>query len=214
MDKPYVVYGRKGTGSVPVEATLLLLGEPYEVIEPASPEKAEAGGFTPETMGLVNPMQQIPALRLPNGEVMTESAAILIYLADSHPSSRLSPAPGDPRRPAFLRWMCFVSAQIYGLIWVTDDRTRLAVDQSHEGVIVSRVRERMAHCWGMMEAQITPGRYLLGDDLTALDIYVAVVSAWGPRRQRFYEMAPKMGEVIRRVDQDPRLKTFWAERFN
>jgi GST-like protein len=55
---------------------------------------------------------------------MTESAAILIYLADSHPAANLSPPLDDPRRPAFLRWMSYVSAQIYALIWVTDDPGR------------------------------------------------------------------------------------------
>ena len=46
-----------------------------------------------------------------------------------------------------------------------------------------------------------------------LDLYVAVVSRWGPRRQRFYEVAPKMSEVVRRVDADPRLAAFWEARF-
>ncbi len=73
MAKPYVVYGRKGTGSVPVEATLLLLGEPYEVVERGPFEDRPAG----------NPLQQIPVLVLPDGQMMTESAAILIPLADS-----------------------------------------------------------------------------------------------------------------------------------
>jgi GST-like protein len=57
----------------------------------------------------------------------------------------------------------------------------------------------------MMESQLTPGRYLLGDELTVLDLYVAVVSRWGPRRKRFYEVAPRMSEVVKRVDADPRL---------
>jgi GST-like protein len=61
---------------------------------------------------------------LRRAEVMTESAAILIYLADSHPAANLSPPLDDPRRPAFLRWMSYVSAQIYALIWVTDDPGR------------------------------------------------------------------------------------------
>jgi GST-like protein len=71
----------------------------------------------------------------------------------------------------------------------------------------------------MMESQLTPlsekigGRYLLGDDLTVLDLYVAVVSRWGSRRKRFYEVAPRMSQVVRRVDADPRLTDFWAERF-
>ena len=202
MGKPYVVHGQKGTSSVPIEATLLLLGEPYQVVERGPGEDRPAG----------NPMQQVPVLILPNGELMTESAAILIHLADSHPAARLAPAPDDPRRPAFLRWMIYVAAQIYALVWVRDDPRRLAADPAHEPVLLERTAERIAYCWRMMDAQVSPGRYLLGDDLSVLDLYVTVVSCWGPRRARFYEEAPKMAEVVRRVDHDPRLTDLWGRR--
>lgn len=213
MTGKFIVYGQKGSGSVAVEATLLLLGADYEVVERAPSERPEAGDLTEEAMALINPVQQVPALRLPGGELMTESAAILVHLAESHPASGLAPLPGDPLRPAFLRWMTYVSAQLYGLFWVTDDLSRLAADKAHEEVILQRVWERRAFCWRMMDAQVTPGRYILGDALSVLDIYVTVVSAWGPRRERFYKEAPKMAEVVRRVDDDPRLQAFWAERF-
>ena len=121
MAEPYVVYGQKGTGSVPVEATLLLLGEAYELVERRPGDDRPAG----------NPMRQVPVLRLTDGELMTESAAIPIHLADSHPGARLAPALDDPRRPAFLRWMTYVSAQIYALVWVRDDPGRLAADEAH-----------------------------------------------------------------------------------
>ncbi len=65
----------------------------------------------------------------------------------------------------------------------------------------------------MMEAQVSPGRYILGDQLSVLDLYVTVVSRFRPRRQRFYDVAPRMGEVVRRVDADPRLAGLWAERY-
>jgi GST-like protein len=213
MSARYIVYGQKGTGSVPVEATLLLLGEPYELIERTPEESSGSGDMTAEAMARINPMWQVPALILPSGELMTESAAILIHLADAHPASRLSPALGSPQRPAFLRWMTYVSAQIYALIWATDDPSRLAADAAHQPVIVQRVRERMAYCWRMMDRQVSPGRYILGDDLTVLDLYVTVVSCWGLRRPRFYQDAPGMAEVVKRVDEDPRLVRFWAERF-
>jgi GST-like protein len=64
-----------------------------------------------------------------------------------------------------------------------------------------------------MEAQVNPGRYLLGDDLGVLDLYVTVISRWAPRRRRFYDLAPRMGEVVRRVDADPRLADLWSRRF-
>jgi GST-like protein len=213
VSKPYVVYGQKGTGSVPVEATLLLLGEPYELRQPASWE-SPGSGLNAEAMAQINPMQQVPALVLPTGELMTESAAILLHLADSHPAAHLSPAPDDPRRPAFLRWMIFVAAQIYGQVWARDDLGRLAADEAHKPVIRERTAERMAQCWRIMDSQVSPGRHILGDDLSVLDLYVTVVSHWGPRRPRFYQEAPKMAEVVRRVDQDPRLQAFWSERLH
>jgi GST-like protein len=166
MPHPYIIYGRPATGSVPIEAALLLIGVPHELKAPAHPENP--GGLSAEAMHRINPMQQLPALVLSNGEVMTESAAILIHLADSHPEARLAPAPGDPRRPAFLRWMVFVSAQIYALVWARDDPMRLAVDEEHAKVILARTSERRAFCWRMMDAQVDrsrplhPGRRALG----------------------------------------------------
>ena len=212
MTNPYLVYGQKGSGSVPVEATLLLLGEPYDVIERNPEENSRVRGVTSEQMAQINPMRQVPALVLPDGELMTESAAILTYLADSHPTSRLSPALDAPKRAAFLRWMAFIASQIYGLVWVRDDPSRLAADEAHKAVIMERTAERRAFCWRMMDAQVTPGRYILGDDLSVLDLYVTVVSGWGPGRPRFYQEAPKMTAVVRRVDQDPRLIEFWTRR--
>lgn len=209
MDKPYVVYGAQGGGSVPVEATLTLLGLPYEVVE-APPWESEAER---ERIGQVNPMRQIPALVLPSGEVMTESAAMLMWLADRHPEARLAPPIADRRRAAYLRWMTFIPAAIYSLYWIRDDPMRVVADETAAELVKTRTAERIAECWRIMDAQVSPGRYLLGEDLGVLDLYVTVVSRWTPRRERFYQEAPKMAEVMRRVDADPRLQAFWAERF-
>ena len=68
-----------------------------------------------EAVSPVNPLRQVPALVFPGGEVMTESAAILIWLADRYPEARLAPAALDRKRAAFLRWMAYVSSAIYAL---------------------------------------------------------------------------------------------------
>lgn len=209
MDKPITIYGGRGTGSVVVEAALTLARVPYALLEqPALGD--EPGGAR---AAAVNPMRQVPAMVLPGGEVMTESAAILIWLADQYPEARLAPPQSSRRRVAFLRWMMFVSAQIYALYWVRDDLSRLAADAAHEAVIQERTAERIAHCWRLMDAAVSPQAYILGDDLSVLDLYVTVISRWGPRRKRFYAEAPKMSEVVRRVDAEPDLKALWAERF-
>ncbi len=189
---------------------MTLIGLPYQVVEAPTWE----GAAQQAKVAGVNPLKQIPALITPDGETITESAAILIWLADRHPAARLGPTLDDPRRAQFLRWMTFIPASIYSLFWVRDEPGRLAgEDPQAQARVKAATADRIVDCWAMMESQLSPGRYLLGDELTVLDLYVTVISRWGPRRVRFYEAAPRMAEVVRRVDADPRLAGFWAERF-
>lgn len=64
-----------------------------------------------------------------------------------------------------------------------------------------------------MDAQLTPGRYLLGEGLRVLDLYVATVSRFGPWGERFCAVAPGLGGAMKRVDEEPRLAALWASRF-
>ena len=204
------LYGAKGSGAVAVEAALRLAGQDYDLIDSYTfdPDDRESG----DKVLAANPMRQVPALVLPSGEIVTESAAILIWLAERHPGAGLGPQHGDATRAQFLRWMSFVSSAIYSLYWVKDDPSRLVPDPAGHAALEQRVLDRILECWAIMEGQIAPGRYLLGDELSVLDLYVAVVSRFNPRRKRFHEVAPRMGEVVQRVDEDPRLAALWAER--
>jgi GST-like protein len=204
----YRVWGAAGFGSVIVEAALTLMGQPYETVD------FQGGDWPDDDARLVrlNPLKQVPALELPSGELMTESAAILLWLSERHAEAGLAPPPGDPRRAQFLRWMAYLPAQIYSMFWVRDRPSRLAEGEAAEAVILARTAERIAECWALMERQVSPGRYILGDELGVLDLYVTVMSRWTPRRRRFYAVAPRMGEVVRRVDADPRLAALWAAR--
>lgn len=212
MNQSLTVYGAAGSGSVPVEAALTLIGLPYDIVEAAT---WELDPVVLATVEKVNPLKQVPALVLPSGEILTESGAILTWLADSHPQARLGPPVDDPRRGQFLRWMTYIPAAIYSMFWVRDDPTRLGGPDPAQGEwIKAATAERIADCWRMMDQQLTPaGDYLLGDELSVLDLYVTVVSRWRPGRNRFYREAPGMTPIVRRVDADPRLAEFWAERF-
>lgn len=206
---PLTLYGAAASGSVAVEAALTLLGRPYTLIEGATWAEAAAR----ERVAPTNPMRQIPTLVLPDGEVMTESAAILIWLADLHPEARLAPAVDDPQRRQFLRWLLYVSSAIYSLHWIKPDVKRIGAPESSRDAVVDAVHERIAFCWANMDTQLTPGRYLLGDVLTVLDLYVAVVSRFGPWRERFRAVAPRMAAAVHRVDADERLAALWRQRF-
>lgn len=206
----YTLYGAPGSGATPIHAALTLIGAQVETIDIAPWE----GDVERERVAGVNPMRQVPALVLPSGEVMTESAAILIWLGDRYLEAQLCPAPDDPLRARYLRWMVYLPAAIYSMFWVRDEPSRLVPDPAAQAAMLERTAERIAHCWQLMDSQIDePAPYLLGEKISMLDLYVTVVSRWTPRRRRFYRVAPRMTQVVRRVDADPRLAEFWAARF-
>jgi GST-like protein len=204
MSQGYVLYGGEATGAVAVEAALTLIGTPYELIDVPDLETLER---------VLPAMRQVPVLVLPGGEVMTESAAILIRLAELHPQARLAPGPDDPGRGQFLRWMSFVASAIYAHYWLKDDPSRLVPGAEAAAAVEAGLNARIAACWAVMAAGVAPGRYILGDELSVLDLYVAVVSRFRPRRAALYAAAPAIGEAVRRVDSDPRLAALWAKRF-
>lgn len=206
---PLTLYGAAASGSIAVEAALTLLGLHYDVVEGATWAEEAAR----DRVATSNPMRQIPTLVLPDGEVMTESAAILIYLADLDPAAGLAPGLHDPLRRQFLRWMVYVSSAIYSLHWIKPDVKRIGAPETCRDAVIEAVHERIAFCWANMDEQLNPGDYLLGDELTVLDLYVAVVSRFGPWRERFEEVAPRMTPVVHRVDNDPRLAQLWRDRF-
>ena len=206
----YTLYGAPGSGATPVHAALTLIGAECTAID-VSPWEGE---HERNKLTAVNPLQQVPALVLPSGEVMTESAAILIWLGDRYPEARLCPALDDPLRARYLRWMVYVPAAIYSMYWVRDEPSRLTPEAAAQATMLTLTAERIAECWRLMDAQLqgdTP--WLLGDRISMLDLYVAVVSRWTPGRARFYREAPRMAEVVRRVDAEPRLANFWAARY-
>lgn len=207
--QPLTLYGAAASGSVAVEAALTLLDIPFQLVE-GETWVSEAAR---QRVGEQNAMRQIPTLVLPGGETLTESAAILLYLADAHPAARLAPALTDPARAQFLRWMFFVSSAVYSLHWIKPDVGRIGAPQSARDDVVHAVHERIAFCWRTMDAQLCPTKYLLGDDLGVLDLYVAVISRFGPWRERFSAEAPRMAPVIQRVDNEPRLQALWQRRF-
>ena len=87
----FTVYGDKGSGAFSAEAALAEVGAPYD-FHLISLERNEQR--KPEFLA-INPSGKMPALKLPEGQILTESLAILLTIAD-HFRTRIC----SPRRPA------------------------------------------------------------------------------------------------------------------
>lgn len=207
-EKPFILYGAKNSGSVAVEAALTLLGLDFQVVDAAP--WGDAG--QQDKARRYNALGQVPTLVLPGGEVMTESAAILLWLGDRYPHAGLSPRPEDRRRVAYLRWMVYVPGAIYWNYTVRDYPERFVDGEAAQAQLKASCRERILANWRAMEEAVDPAPFVLGHSMSMVDLYVAVVSRWTPRRRVFRQHCPKLAAAVERVDADPRLQELWARR--
>jgi glutathione S-transferase len=151
----------------------------------------------------LNPTGQVPALGLPDGTVIGESAAIVLVLGERHPEAGLVPRVGDPDRPVFLRWLVFMAASLYMTFVRFNHPERFTTDQSATGPIRAAALCDLDRHFGLLGDAIGGDPFFLPRGLTALDIYLAMLASWHPDRQGLFERAPRVGALCRAVEARP-----------
>jgi glutathione S-transferase len=185
---------------------LELAKAPYEVeIIERSPN-----GEVPESLARLNPLGQVPVLRLPDGEIMTESAAMALYLGDEYPEANLAPAPGSPDRAAYLRWLVYLATNIYmtGLAAYYPDR--YTSDQNGGKSVKSAALARMAKEWEIYAEALGDKPYILGDKMSAADIYAAMQATWNFDVPAFFKKHPNLRTMYNRVTAHPAIAKVWS----
>jgi GST-like protein len=205
----YKLFARPGWGSVLVEAQLAWYGLGYET-EDVDDLFASAGAR--EMLRPINPLAQVPTLLLPDGQVMTESAAITLYLAETTGRQDLVPAAGEAPRPAFLRWLVFVVANIYPTFTYADDPARFVPGEEAQQGFRANVDAYTQRLWHQLE-KTASAPWFFSERFTALDLYVGVMTRWRPRRGWFAQTCPRLHAIGSRVDAEPRLATVWQRNF-
>lgn len=137
--------------------TLEEVGQPYElryVDLMAGAHKA------PEILAL-NPMGKLPVLT--DGDaVVTENAAISLYLADRYAAGRLAPALDDPRRATYLRWSLFAPSVIEPGAMAKQAKWEFKPSQAGWGTYDAML--------GAMESALAGRDFILGGDFSIADV--------------------------------------------
>lgn len=142
-------------------------GIDYEI----RPVDLEKGGHkTPEFLA-INPMGKIPAI-VADGTVITETPAIIAWLADAFPQAGLAPPVGSPERGTWYRWLffggsCFEPALLDRMLNRPEPENKMALGWgSYQAVLTA------------LERALDPGPYLLGDGFSAADVYIGAQLNW------------------------------------
>lgn len=145
----------------------------------------------------VNPKGAVPALRLEDGQILTENAVVLQYLGDKA-GGFLLPAVGDLRRYRVLEWLNFVATELhkgFGPFFkpVGEDTKQFARD-----LVSSKL--------DFVEGRIGENPYLLGETFTLPDPYLFVILGWTGLAGLDLGQWPKLREFRRRLEQRPSVR--------
>ncbi len=189
----YRLYGRPGSGSLAVQIALEEIGAPFERIWVGT-GPAQVAEFR-----AVNPTGKVPALVLPDGTAIFESAAMLVHLALAHPEADLAPRPGTTPHAQFLQWMVYLSANVYAsaLRVYYSDRFSSRGEDDAEAIREQGTRDYLAQL-GFVSGFLNP--YLLGQRYSAADPYLYMLVSWFPGDSAaLHAQFPSLGEHARQV---------------
>ena len=181
----FTLYGRSGTGSLAVQVALEEIGLPFECVW-IGQEPADVARYKE-----MNPTGKVPALALPDGTIMFESAAILVHLALSNPQARLAPEPGTTRHAMFLQWMTFLSANMYeaALRFFYSDRYSARGAADGAAIREQGLTDYRSHM-ELIAGSLKP--YVLGADYSIADVYLYMLLSWYPDRDELAKRLPAL----------------------
>ncbi|HTK35346.1 MAG TPA: glutathione transferase GstA [Caulobacteraceae bacterium] len=163
-----ILYASPGACSLAVHIALLETGLDFEL------EKVDLKTRRTKTGAdylAVNPKGKVPALRLESGELLTENAVVLQYVADEAPQAELIPPPGSFRRYRAMEGLNFIATEIhkgFGPLFQPD------TPEDYKPLVLKTLSER----FGYLDRLLDDRPFLLGQAVSVLDFYSFVTGRW------------------------------------
>lgn len=200
----YKLYARNQAGSMAVEALLAACEAQYEVIVL---NRREDGSFE-DFFHAINPKAEVPTLVLPDGSVMTESAAMMIHICEQYPKSGLAPLPGEAGRAQFLRWQVYLAAALYGSDLRLFYPERFTTDAAGAEGVKERAAQMMMQEFAIYADALGSRVFMLGK-FSALDIYAAMLCSWAPDMGVLFATHSNLKRMYDAVLENAAVKRVW-----
>lgn len=192
----YTLFYSPGTASLAVHWMLIELGVPFEAR--LVDIKAERD---PEYLRL-NPAGRVPTL-IVDGVPVSESAGLLMLLAERHPEGGFAPAVGDPLRAKWLESMVFLTNTLSSAMrdWFYAEKDG---DPAGASAVQALARRRIEGVWERLDGELADGRrYLLGEAVTTVDLLATMLMRWSRNMERPATSWPRIGAYVARMRARP-----------
>jgi glutathione S-transferase len=171
----YRLFYAPGSAAMAPHAVMEEIGAKHELVLVDLQKKAHQ---RPEYLKL-NPKGRVPVL-VDDKFVLTESAAIIMHLADRHPEAKLAPAPGTPERSRWYQWLFYLSntLQPVYLEYFYPERT-FAEAPNMQQQLKGSAERRLASMFIYIDSELAAGGpYLLGESFSAADLFLHMLARW------------------------------------
>ncbi|HEY8683145.1 MAG TPA: glutathione S-transferase family protein [Rhodanobacter sp.] len=191
----YTLYYSPGTASMVVHLALLEIGAPHELRLVDFDSDAQRD---PDYLKL-NPRGVVPTLVI-DGRPLSESAALLMVLADRHPDAKLAPAPGTPAREAWQQWIVYLSNTLMSTyrLWFYPPELGAA---EHTPAVRLALQRKIEAVWDLLDAQLAAqGPYLLGTEFSGADLLLTMLMRWSrnmPRPVTEWPALKRLADLVR-----------------
>jgi glutathione S-transferase len=194
----YTLYYSPGAASLAVHWMLLELGVPYDLklIDIHSDQQ-----FTPDFLKL-SPRGRLPVLVV-DGQPYTESAALLMLLAERHPNAGLAPRPNEEGRAKWLETMVYLANGLLPPMrdWFYADKDG---DPVHAEGIRALVRKRMEDAWTRLNAEFGDERQFMVDGrLSTADFLATMIMRWSRNMPKPATSWPRLNAYVQRMRARP-----------
>ena len=152
----------------------------------------------------INPKGSVPGLVMNNGELLTEVAVVVQYIADLVPDKKLAPLPGTLERYRLQEWLNFISSEIHkGYSPLFNPK----VPEETKTVFKERLASRISIAAKSLEGK----DYLMGKTFTVADAYLYTVLRWSPRMNVDLSPWPVLQAYMEDIAARPAVKAAMAE---
>ena len=163
------LYYKPGACSLATHLVLHEAGETFDIEEVDTQAGRTKSG---RDYTAINPKGYVPALELASGEVLTEGAAILQYIADRHPQSDLAPKAGTIARARLQEYLNYTASELHKAFGPFFSSTASEADKQAAG-------KNVAQKFDYLDDLLSDGRtHLLGSSFSVADAYLFVVANW------------------------------------
>lgn len=143
----------------------------------------------------INKKSYVPLLELDNGELLSEGVAIIQYLADLKPETKLAPTPGTLERARLNEWLNYIATELHkGFYPFFHDVGKQAVDF---------YREKLLKKFTYVAERLKGKKYLMGDQFTVADAYLYTILTWTKPTKIDLSSWPTLVDYMERISQRP-----------